>query len=158
MRYFCPTNLYRHQSAPHKIGRRISRSQNERFHLDFAPQRVEIFQHSKIWLLSPLGELEERQGVIFSPAEMDLSENVKVESCSVVFPNGWHTTSIILQQFSSVVFNICSDMTDSFKVRNAELQRPLLIKATPRDPELQNVTLLEDISVKKQSESGKKWR
>ena len=40
-------------------------------------------------------------------------------------------------------------MTDSFKVRNAELQRPLLIKATPRDPELQNVTLLENISVKK---------
>ena len=39
-------------------------------------------------------------------------------------------------------------MTDSFKVRNAELQRPLLIKATPRDPELQNVTLLENISVK----------
>ena len=80
VRYFCPTNLYRHQSAPHKIGRRISRSQNERFHLDFAPQRVEIFQHSKIWLLSPLGDWRGR--VLFFHqlgTEMDLSENVKVE-------------------------------------------------------------------------------
>ena len=46
-------------------------------------------------------------------------------------------------------------MTDSFKVRNSELQRPLLIKATPRDPELQNVTDLEDLSVKEMSKSNK---
>ena len=46
-------------------------------------------------------------------------------------------------------------MTDSFKVRNAELQRPLLIKATPRDPELQNVTDLEDLSGKEMSKSNK---
>ena len=42
----------------HKIVQSISLSQVERFHWDFAPQRVEIFQHQgKIWLrpTSPLG-------------------------------------------------------------------------------------------------------
>ena len=63
----------------HKIVRSISLSQVERFHWDFAPQRVEIFQHQgKIWLrpTSPLGMM-----VFFFHPPLDSfgTENVKVE-------------------------------------------------------------------------------
>ena len=88
----------------HKIVRSISLSQVERFHWDFAPQRVEIFQHQgKIWLrpTSPLGLI-----VLFFHPPLDSfgTENVKVEKSLIIFLfNGWYLSIISLQRCNTCV-------------------------------------------------------